>query len=86
MLQNFKGLRKEAHSLLCFFYLEADALSILLERAKWNGLFKGLIPDLVEDGLAMLKYADDTIFLLQDDFESASNQMVAKLYGHAKIW
>jgi hypothetical protein len=32
-----------------------------------------LVPHLVEDGLSILQYADDTILLLDDDLEKAKN-------------
>jgi hypothetical protein len=32
-----------------------------------------LVPDLVEDGLSILQYADDTILLLDDDLGKAKN-------------
>jgi hypothetical protein len=34
----------------------------LIERAKSNGLFEGVIPHLVDGRLSILQYADDTIF------------------------
>jgi hypothetical protein len=34
---------------------------IIIERAKEDGQVGGLIPHLVEDGISMLQYADDTI-------------------------
>jgi hypothetical protein len=37
------------------------------------GYFDGLVPHLVEDGLSILQYADDTIILLEDDLEKAKN-------------
>jgi hypothetical protein len=35
--------------------------------------FYGLVPHLVDDGLSILQYADDTIPLLNDDLEKAKN-------------
>ena len=48
-------------------------VSVLVERAKNCGLIKPLIPNLLDDGLAMLQYAYDTIFMFRDDLESARN-------------
>jgi hypothetical protein len=36
-------------------------LAVLIERSKGMGLFDGLVPHLVEDGLSILQYANDTI-------------------------
>jgi hypothetical protein len=36
-------------------------LAILVERAKEDGQVGGLIPHLVDGGLSILQYADDTI-------------------------
>jgi hypothetical protein len=35
------------------------------------GFFDGLVPHLVEDGLSILQYADDTILFLEDDLVNA---------------
>jgi hypothetical protein len=35
------------------------------------GFFDGLVPHLVEDGLSILQYADDTILFLDDDLEKS---------------
>jgi hypothetical protein len=42
-------------------------LALLIERAKKLGFLDGLVPHLVEDGLSILQYADDTILFLEDD-------------------
>jgi hypothetical protein len=42
----------------------ADMLAIMIERAKNDGHIEGVIPYLVDGGLSILQYADDTIFLL----------------------
>ena len=55
------------------FDLAADALAIVMEKAKPNGLIPGLLGEYIEKGVNMLQYADDTIFLLPDDMESAKN-------------
>jgi hypothetical protein len=34
---------------------------------------KGLVPHLVDGGVLILQYADDTILLLDDDLENARN-------------
>ena len=48
-------------------------LAVLVERARESGLIKHLVQNLLEEGLVMLQYADDTIFMFQDDLDSARN-------------
>jgi hypothetical protein len=48
-------------------------LSVLIKRAKDNDQIKGVIPHLVEDGLSILQYADDTILFTDHDLEQAKN-------------
>ena len=40
---------------------------------KNNGQFRGLLQNLVDDGLSILQYADDTVLFLEDDLEEARN-------------
>ena len=51
------------------FDIAADGLAYLVKKVE------GLVPHLVEGegGLAILQYADDSIFLLEDDLTSARN-------------
>jgi hypothetical protein len=55
------------------FNLVADMLVVLIERAKNLGFIDGLVPHLVDDGLSILQYADDTILFLEDDLEKAKS-------------
>ena len=48
-------------------------LAILIERAKSEGQIEGVIPHLVDGGLSILQYADDTILFMEHDFEKARN-------------
>lgn len=48
-------------------------LAVLIERAKCDGQIRGVISHLVDDGLSILQYADDTIFFLDHDLEQAKN-------------
>src|SRR3989337_3062822 len=48
-------------------------LATLIERAKLAGQGTGVIPHLVEGGLSILQYADDTILFLDHDLEKARN-------------
>ena len=55
------------------FDLASDVLAIMIERAVDNGLLRGLSCHLLEKGVPILQYADDTILLLQDNLEQARN-------------
>jgi hypothetical protein len=43
------------------FNIVADMLAILIKKAKVEGQFDVVVPHLVDDGLSILQYADDTI-------------------------
>jgi hypothetical protein len=53
------------------FNIVADMLALLINRAKADGLIRGVIPHLVDDGMSILQYADDTIIFLDHDLEQA---------------
>jgi hypothetical protein len=55
------------------FNIVADMLAILIERAKSDGQIEGVIPHLVDGGLSILQYADDTILFVEHDLEKARN-------------
>jgi len=48
-------------------------LSILIKRAKNQGQVGGVVPHLIDDGLSILQYADDTIIFMEHDLEKARN-------------
>jgi hypothetical protein len=48
-------------------------LSILINRAKDDGQVRGLVPHLVDGGISILQYADDTILFMEHDLEQAAN-------------
>jgi hypothetical protein len=48
-------------------------LVTLIKRAKLEGQFDGVVPHLVDDGLSILQYVDDTIIFLDHDLEKAKN-------------
>lgn len=62
--QTRKGLRQGDPLSPVLFNIVVDMLAVLIERSKESGHFDGLVPHLVEGGLSILQYADDTIVFL----------------------
>ena len=54
-------------------------LAIILNRAKHEGLIRGIIPHLIDDGLSILQYADDTIIFLDHDIDLAKKYEIVTL-------
>jgi hypothetical protein len=48
-------------------------LAILIARAKDDGQVGGLVPHLVDSGISILQYADDTILFMEHDLAKAVN-------------
>ena len=67
--QTKRGLRQGDPMSPVLFNIVADMLAILIKRAKDDGQIRGVIPHLVDDGLSILQYADDTILFLDHDIE-----------------
>lgn len=55
------------------FDIVVDGLAMMIKQAQQQGLISGLAPHLVDGGLALLQYADDTIFLMKDDILEVRN-------------
>jgi hypothetical protein len=71
--QTLKGLRQGDPLSPILFNIVADMLAIMIERAKNDGLIEGVIPHLIDGGLSILQYADDTILFMEHDLEKAQN-------------
>jgi hypothetical protein len=71
--QTLKDLRQDDPLLPMLFNIVADMLAIMIERAKNDVLIKVVIPHLVDGGLSILQYADDTILFREHDLEKAQN-------------
>ena len=48
-------------------------LAILISRAKEAKQIQGVVPHLVDEGLSVFQYTDDTIILMDNDLERAKN-------------
>jgi hypothetical protein len=68
--QTMKGLRQEDPLSPLLFNIVVDMLAILIKCAKAEGQIEGVVPHLVDDGLSILQYADDTLIFLGHDLES----------------
>jgi len=71
--QTKKGLRQGDPLSPILFNIVLDMLAIIMSRAKEHGQVKGVVPNLIDGGLSILQYADDTIIFIDHDIEQAKN-------------
>ncbi|WVZ53334.1 hypothetical protein U9M48_004295 [Paspalum notatum var. saurae] len=74
--QTRKGLRQGDPLSPILFNIVADMLAIIINRVKNEGQVNGAIPHLVDDGLSILQYAEDTVIFLDHDLEKAKNMKI----------
>ena len=68
-----KGVRQgDPHSPF-LFNLAVECLSKMIFNAQKENLITGLAPDLIEGGVAVLQYADDTVLCFAHDTSAAIN-------------
>jgi hypothetical protein len=71
--QMLKGLKQGDPLSPMLFNIVADMLAIMIERAKMDDLIEGVVPHLVDEGLYILQFADDTILFMEHDLLKATN-------------
>jgi hypothetical protein len=71
--KTLKGYRQGDPLSPMLFTILADMLAIMIKHAKNDGLIEGVIPHLVDRGLSILQYVDDTILFMEHDFDKAQN-------------
>lgn len=70
---SFKGVRQGDPLSPFLFNIAANCLFKMVENAQESGQVTGMVPHLIDRGVARLQYADDTIILMRDNMECVSN-------------
>jgi retron-type reverse transcriptase len=71
--QTKKGLRQGDPLSPILFNIVVDMLAIMIKRAKADGQIEGVVTHIVDGGLSILQYADDTILFVEHDLDKARN-------------
>ena len=79
-----KGLRQGDPLSPILFNVVTNMLAIIIKRAKADDQVGGVVPHLVDGGISILQYADDTILFLEHNLEKAQN-MKLLLYAFEQL-
>ena len=72
--QTRKGVRQGDPLSPILFNIVVDMLAIFISRAKESEQIQGVVPDLVDEGLSILQYADDTVIFMGNDREGQKHE------------
>ncbi|WVZ93145.1 LOW QUALITY PROTEIN: hypothetical protein U9M48_039151 [Paspalum notatum var. saurae] len=70
---SISGLRQGDPLSPLLFNIMVDMLKVFISRAKLDGQFERVIPYMVDGGLLILRYTDDTILFMDHDPDKARN-------------
>jgi hypothetical protein len=73
IFQTRNGVRQGDPLSLILFNIVVDMLTILINIAKNGGQILGVILNIIDDGLSILQYTDDTILFMDYNLEQAKN-------------
>jgi hypothetical protein len=71
--QTRKGMRQGDPLSPIMFNIVIDMLVVLISRAKEIEQIKRIVPHLIDEGLSVLQYVDDTMIFMDNDLEMAKN-------------
>ena len=73
-----KGIRQGDSVSPILFKFFADMLATLINMLKAQGQVDGLIPHMIDRGLSILQYADDTVLFMNHDLQKAQNLKLSR--------
>jgi hypothetical protein len=79
-----KGVRQGDPLSPLLFNLAADCLAKRVQTTQQSKIIRGLVPEYIPKGVAILQYTDDTILCMEDDEDTTQN-MKLLLYIYEKM-
>ena len=74
--QTKKGLRQGDPLSPILLNIVTDMLTLFINRAKADDQLSGVVPHLIDSGLSILQYTDDTILFLDHNLEQAQDMKI----------